>query len=114
VVHRLADRCGPDAIEYYVPEKGFWKVLTVRVVVVRLATETNPYRTRNIPHDDIGEGKILNACSSCADLDGTAIGIIDQAIGNGDVLRFTTTKPEYRPTRAETAVGDGYKLITAE
>src|SRR5687768_188084 len=57
---------------------------------------------------------MLDARPACTDLDGTTIGIVDQAIGYGNILRSTTAKPENRPARTETAIIDRYKFIAAK
>src|SRR4051812_45702456 len=48
------------------------------------------------------------------DLDGAAERFVDDAIGDGDVLRATAAEPEDRPACAEFTIGDGNILATAE
>ena len=57
---------------------------------------------------------MLDAGPARADLDRTTIGIVDQAIGNGNILRSTTAKPENRPPCTETAIVDGHEFIAAK
>ena len=47
-------------------------------------------------------------------LDGAAVGLIDDAVGDRDVLRIAAAEAEHRPARAEGAVGHRHELATAE
>src|SRR5687767_4677827 len=57
---------------------------------------------------------MLDAGPACADLNWTTIGIVDQAIGNGNILRSSTAKPENRPACTETTIVDCHIFIAAK
>ena len=51
---------------------------------------------------------------AAADFDGAAEGIVDEAIGDADVLHLATAEAEDRPSRAELAIRHGDELAAAE
>ena len=57
---------------------------------------------------------MFDAGPARADLDGTTIGIIDETVGDGNILRFATAKTEDGPAGTETTIGDGNKLVAAK
>src|SRR5262249_20271728 len=47
-------------------------------------------------------------------LDRATVGVVDDAVGGGDVFGLPAAESEYRPTRAARAVRNGHKLVAAE
>src|SRR5262249_19192698 len=47
-------------------------------------------------------------------LDRTSVGVVDDAVGDGDVFGLPAAEAEYRPSRAERAVRNGHELVAAE
>jgi hypothetical protein len=99
----LCHYSGAYVIESHVPDKSSFP-----------SAESDTNRAGYIPHGDIGETEVFYACLSCADLNGTAIGFIDQAVGNGDVLALASAKTKNSPAGAEGTISDGHKFITAK
>jgi len=48
------------------------------------------------------------------ELDGAAVDLVEDAVGDGDVFGYAAAEPEDRPARAEDAVGDGYEFAASE
>jgi len=65
--------------------------------------------------DEVGERHILIPRSWLAvELDGAAVDLVEDAVGDGDVFGYAAAEPEDRPARAEDAVGDGYEFAASE
>ena len=111
--HRQGHYGSAYMAENNIPYKGFRRSGIIGGIIRRSA-EANTYGACYIAHNDIGKSKVLDSGPACADLDGASIGFIDQAIRNGDILWLTSAKAEDRPSRAETAIGDGHKFVAAK
>jgi hypothetical protein len=106
---------GANAVEYDIPDEWFFGRLGIGwTVVIALSAETYTDGAGNILHNNIREREIFDACPSCADLDGAAIGVVNKAIRDGDILGGAATKTKNRPARTERAIGYGYEFIAAK
>src|SRR5215203_2622866 len=85
MVDRLCYHRCPDVIKADVTDKRFCGILRSIVIIVADSTESDTNWTGNIPHDNIGEGKVFDVGSACTDLDRATIGFVDQAIGNSNI-----------------------------
>ena len=74
--------------------------------------ESDGNRASDVAHDQVRERDVLQARAGAdADLDGAAVGVVDDAVGDRDVFTFAVAEAEDRPTGAEGRIGDSDELL---
>src|SRR5260370_23417160 len=90
---------------------GVWGVRRPPVIGVRADGD----RSGDVAHHQIAERDVLDSRPRAeAHLDDAAVGVVDHAVGNRDVLALAAAEPENRPARAERAVCHRDELVAAE